>query len=171
MGNALVNRHLQNLSLKHSHRGQRDAIFFLHSHTQTFNSYTPASDDTECHFSVHVLKIFCFSFHIISNWCWLSWTDNFFCQIALEFCLSSNGIFILQILSKQAELFGGDLLLSNQDELSQIRREMDGWTDCALEVFSRHRGPSGASHPNQKSLLLLNEVRAQSVSQCACCYC
>ncbi|PVD21951.1 hypothetical protein C0Q70_17754 [Pomacea canaliculata] len=70
-----------------------------------------------------------------------------------------------KILSKQAELFGGDLLLSNQDELSQIRREMEGWTDCALEVFSRHRGPSGASHPNQKSLLLLNEDIGNHIQQ------
>ena len=64
----------------------------------------------------------------------------------------------LQVLSKEAEFFGGDLLLSNQDELANIRKEMEGWTDNALKVFGRHRGTTGAAHPDQKAMIALNEV-------------
>lgn len=60
-------------------------------------------------------------------------------------------------LSKEADLFGGDLLLSNQEELSHIRKEMEGWTDNALKMFGRHRRASAGPHPGQKSMLLLNE--------------
>ncbi|KAK7095467.1 axonemal dynein light chain domain-containing protein 1-like [Littorina saxatilis] len=62
-----------------------------------------------------------------------------------------------KILSKEAEFFGGDLLLSKQDELAQIRKEMEGWTDNALKVFSRHRGTTGATHADKKAMLALNE--------------
>ena len=64
----------------------------------------------------------------------------------------------LQVLSKEAEFFGGDLLLSNQDELTHIRKEMEGWTDNALKVFGRHRGTTGSAPPDQKAMIALNEV-------------
>ena len=62
------------------------------------------------------------------------------------------------MLSKEAEFFGGDLLLSNQDELAHIRTEMEGWTDNALQIFGRHRGTTGMAHPDQKAMMGLNEV-------------
>ncbi|XP_076455039.1 axonemal dynein light chain domain-containing protein 1-like isoform X2 [Babylonia areolata] len=62
-----------------------------------------------------------------------------------------------KVLSKEAEVFGGDLLLSNQDELSQIRKEMEGWTDNALKVFGRHRGTSNTVHPDQTAMMNLND--------------
>nr|KAG5700478.1 hypothetical protein BaRGS_013965 [Batillaria attramentaria] len=62
-----------------------------------------------------------------------------------------------EMLSKESDVFGGDMLLSNQEELSQIRKEMEGWTDNALKVFSRHRGLSGTPHQGQKSMMQLNE--------------
>ena len=62
------------------------------------------------------------------------------------------------MLSKEAEMFGGDLLLSSQDELTQIRREMEGWTDNALKVFGRHRGTNNTIHPDQTAMLNLNDV-------------
>ena len=60
-------------------------------------------------------------------------------------------------------MYGGDNLLNSQEELSQIRREMDGWTDAALKVFGRHRGPDNKTHQDQHSMHALNEV-----SVCVC---
>ena len=71
---------------------------------------------------------------------------------------STCDLLTLQVLSKEAEFFGGDLLLSNQDELTHIRKEMEGWTDNALKVFGRHRGTTGTAHPDQKAMIALNEV-------------
>merc|ERR1719242_1366078 len=51
---------------------------------------------------------------------------------------------------KETDIYGGDSLLSNQEELANIRREMEGWTDNALKVFSRHRGNSSKTHPDQE---------------------
>ncbi|KAL8625878.1 hypothetical protein ACOMHN_012470 [Nucella lapillus] len=62
-----------------------------------------------------------------------------------------------KVLSKEAEVFGGDLLLSSQDELSQIRKEMEGWTDNGLKVFGRHRGSNNSTHPDQIAMMNLND--------------
>jgi hypothetical protein len=57
------------------------------------------------------------------------------------------------------DLFGGDTLLRNQDELAAIRKEVEGWTDNALLVFGRHRGNTGSVHPEQTTMIALNEVQ------------
>ena len=63
------------------------------------------------------------------------------------------------MLGKETEKFGGDTLLNGQEQLHQIKQQMDGWTDSALRVFSRHRGLEGRQHPDQVAMVKLNEVR------------
>lgn len=64
----------------------------------------------------------------------------------------------MQVLGKEAEKFGGDTLLNGQEKLSIIRQQMDGWSDNALKVFSRHRKEGAQSHPDQEGMMALNEV-------------
>ncbi|XP_071115667.1 axonemal dynein light chain domain-containing protein 1-like [Haliotis cracherodii] len=68
-------------------------------------------------------------------------------------------------LSKEAEVFAGDLLLSNEDELIHIRKEMDGWTDSALKVFGRHSGLDGRSHQEQDNMIVLNDEVEELLKQ------
>ena len=65
-------------------------------------------------------------------------------------------------MSGENEKFGGDTLLSGQEDLSKIGRMTDGWTDCALTVFNRHRGEAGESYPDHEEMLKMNEVRLQN---------
>lgn len=48
--------------------------------------------------------------------------------------------------------------MNGQEQLHGIKVEMDGWTDNAMMVFSRHRGDEGTTHPDQINMLNLNEV-------------
>ena len=64
-----------------------------------------------------------------------------------------------KLLGKETEKFGGDTLLNGQEQLHQIKQQMDGWTDSALRVFSRHKGLEGRQHPDQVAMVKLNEVR------------
>ncbi|KAK3088891.1 hypothetical protein FSP39_025040 [Pinctada imbricata] len=63
----------------------------------------------------------------------------------------------LEVLSKETEKFGGDTLLNGQDQLTLIRKQMDGWTDNALKVFARHRREGNKTHPDQDNMTALNE--------------
>ncbi|XP_059177935.1 axonemal dynein light chain domain-containing protein 1-like isoform X2 [Physella acuta] len=69
------------------------------------------------------------------------------------------------LIIKETEMYGGDNLLNTQDELSRIQREMEGWTDCALKVFRRHRRNDGKTHPDQENMIALNEEVEQLLSQ------
>lgn len=40
----------------------------------------------------------------------------------------------------------------------RIRRQVEGWTDCALNVFTRHRGEDGSNYPDHNEMLKMNEV-------------
>ena len=68
----------------------------------------------------------------------------------------------LQLLGKETEKFGGDTLLNGQEQLHQIKRQMEGWTDNALKVFGRHRGLEGRQHPDQENMAKMNEVTEMS---------
>ena len=65
---------------------------------------------------------------------------------------------LFQLLGKETGNFGGDTLLNGQEQLHQVKRQMEGWTDNALKVFSRHRGLEGRIHPDQEAMIRLNEV-------------
>ena len=65
---------------------------------------------------------------------------------------------VLQGLGHESEKYGGDILLSGQEALQEINRQVDGWTDCALKVFNRHRGDGGENHPDHDDMLKMNEV-------------
>lgn len=70
-----------------------------------------------------------------------------------------------EVLGKEAEKFGGDTLLNGQEKLSIIRQQMDGWTDNALKVFSRHRKEGANSHPDQEGMMTLNEEVEELLKQ------
>ncbi|KAL4218861.1 Axonemal dynein light chain domain-containing protein 1 [Mactra antiquata] len=63
-----------------------------------------------------------------------------------------------ELLGKETEKFGGDMLLNGQEQLHMIKQQMEGWTDNALLVLSRHRGSEDTTHPDQINMLNLNEV-------------
>nr|XP_022325517.1 axonemal dynein light chain domain-containing protein 1-like isoform X2 [Crassostrea virginica] len=70
-----------------------------------------------------------------------------------------------EVLGKEAEKFGGDTLLNGQEKLSIIRQQMDGWSDNALKVFSRHRKEGAQSHPDQEGMMALNEEVEELLKQ------
>ena len=49
-------------------------------------------------------------------------------------------------------------MLSGQEALQEINKQVDGWTDCALKVFNRHRGEGGENHPDHDDMMRMNEV-------------
>ncbi|KAK3723089.1 hypothetical protein RRG08_037283 [Elysia crispata] len=70
-----------------------------------------------------------------------------------------------EAIVRETDVYGGDNLLNSQEELAQIRREMEGWTDAALKVFGRHRGPDNKTHQDQHSMHALNEEVDQLLIQ------
>ena len=65
----------------------------------------------------------------------------------------------MQHLNQETEKFGGDVLLGGQEGLMRIRRQVEGWTDCALKVFMRHLGEDGSNYPDHDEMLTMNEVQ------------
>lgn len=61
-------------------------------------------------------------------------------------------------MGKETEKFGGDMLLNGQEQLMNIRRQMDGWTDNALKVFNRHRKEASINHPDHERMNVMNEA-------------
>lgn len=62
-----------------------------------------------------------------------------------------------ELLNKETEKFGGDTLLNGQEQLHFIKLQLEGWTDNALKVFSRHHGSEGNTHPDQIAMITLND--------------
>ncbi|XP_020618075.1 axonemal dynein light chain domain-containing protein 1-like [Orbicella faveolata] len=62
-----------------------------------------------------------------------------------------------ETLNQEAEHFTGETLLSREDELYQMNRQVDGWTDVALKVFSRHQADDGTRWPQHEIMLQLNQ--------------
>lgn len=69
------------------------------------------------------------------------------------------------VLGRESEKFGGDILLNGQEQLMVIRRQMDGWTDNALKVFNRHRKEPNVNHPSHDSMNILNEEVEELLKQ------
>lgn len=53
---------------------------------------------------------------------------------------------IFQLFSRENERFGGECLLSKQEKLRQLTHCVDGWTDCSIKLFARHKPASGYSY-------------------------
>ena len=69
------------------------------------------------------------------------------------------------MLSSQSEAFGGELMLSNEEHLSDVRKMMEGWTDESLTLCARHNSPVfGTVHTDRAAMSKLNEVGALSPS-------
>ena len=64
----------------------------------------------------------------------------------------------LQTLHTEAEKFGGEILLEGEESLYDITKRMEGWTDCALKVFGRHRSEDGANYPDHALMMTMNLV-------------
>ncbi|XP_071820220.1 axonemal dynein light chain domain-containing protein 1-like isoform X2 [Apostichopus japonicus] len=57
-----------------------------------------------------------------------------------------------QVLNKEVEKFGGDVLLTREDSLEQVQKQVDVWTETALQVFNRHKPTDSINNPNQEKL-------------------
>ncbi|PIK62067.1 putative axonemal dynein light chain domain-containing protein 1 [Apostichopus japonicus] len=57
-----------------------------------------------------------------------------------------------QVLNKEVEKFGGDVLLTREDSLEQVQKQVDVWTETALQVFNRHKPNDSINNPNQEKL-------------------
>ena len=76
------------------------------------------------------------------------------CKVIYNF----HNHFCLQLLTAQTETFGGDSLLTGQDALLLIHKQMDGWTESGLQVFGRHKTEAGENNADHEDMVLLNEV-------------
>lgn len=61
-----------------------------------------------------------------------------------------------ETLNQEAEYFTGETLLSREEELHQMNKEVDKWTDVALKVFSRHQAKDGTRWPQHEVMSQLN---------------
>ncbi|XP_039257089.2 axonemal dynein light chain domain-containing protein 1-like [Styela clava] len=61
-------------------------------------------------------------------------------------------------LSENSERFGGDTLLSNQEQLIKMGKEVDSWTDVAITVYDRHRSDQGDRYPLHKVMTENNKT-------------
>ncbi|XP_074655207.1 axonemal dynein light chain domain-containing protein 1-like [Tubulanus polymorphus] len=59
-------------------------------------------------------------------------------------------------IGQAVEQFGGDIMLTQQETLENIRKEVEGWTDCGLIVFNRHRGEDGSPYPDHDNMMHMN---------------
>ena len=67
-------------------------------------------------------------------------------------------IFPFKILRMEAEKFGGEILLEGEESLYEITKRVEGWTDCALKVFGRHKSEDGTNYPDHEHMKTLNLV-------------
>ena len=64
----------------------------------------------------------------------------------------------LQVCCDEMERFGGESLLSGQETLTRVTAQVEGWTDCAIQLFARHNHDGATEHPNHAGMLHLTEV-------------
>lgn len=63
-----------------------------------------------------------------------------------------------ELISKDGERFGGDMLLSNQETLNEMKREVLAWTDMALTVYRRHKPEQQDIHPLSNTMNEIGEL-------------
>ncbi|CAK8690820.1 unnamed protein product [Clavelina lepadiformis] len=68
-------------------------------------------------------------------------------------------------LSDDSERFGGDLLLTNQEQLNHMTKEAQAWTEIGWEVYRRHKTDNGESFPLSKTMMNLNDTLHKLVKQ------
>lgn len=51
-----------------------------------------------------------------------------------------------ETLNQEAEHFTGETLLSREEELYQMNKEVDGWTDVALKVNNNNNDEGGQTN-------------------------
>ena len=81
-------------------------------------------------------------------------TDHNFAMSVVTLTLTLT----LQVFSDEMERFGGESLLSGQDTLRRVTAQVEGWTDCAIQLFSRHNVEGATEHPNHAGMLRITEV-------------
>ena len=57
-----------------------------------------------------------------------------------------------ETLNQEAEHFTGETLLSREDELYQMNRQVDGWTDVALKVNNNNNNNNNKSSNNSNDV-------------------
>ena len=82
--------------------------------------------------------------------------------IIIHVCLNTTSVSLyFQALHIETEKFGGEILLEGEESLYEITKRMEGWTDCALKVFGRHRSEDGANYPDHELMMTMNLVREE----------
>lgn len=66
--------------------------------------------------------------------------------------------FLCKTLHMEAEKFGGEILLEGEESLYDITKRVEGWTDCALKVFGRHKSEDGTNYPDHEHMKTINLV-------------
>ena len=61
-------------------------------------------------------------------------------------------------------MFSGEVLLSSQDVLNAMRKQIEGWSNCAIKVFSRHSNSSSDQLSFQRELSEMADVSRNSNS-------
>lgn len=61
------------------------------------------------------------------------------------------------MLQGELDKFSGNTLLSNNDALNDIEGEINGWTECGVQVFNRHKHQDEYPH-DYKVMIKLNKV-------------
>ena len=59
----------------------------------------------------------------------------------------------------ESEKFGGEILLEAEESLYEITKRVEGWTDCAINVFGRHKSEDGRNYPDHEHMKTMNLVR------------
>ena len=68
-------------------------------------------------------------------------------------------------LNQECESFGGDTMLSLQEEMAGIKRLVLTWADEGSNLFSRHTLEDGSACPDQASMLQLNSEIDELMAQ------
>ena len=62
-------------------------------------------------------------------------------------------------MSTEIESFGGDAMLTMQENMALMRRLVQNWTDLGLALFLRHKQEeNGENYPEHGTMLRINKV-------------
>ncbi|PAA74893.1 hypothetical protein BOX15_Mlig006576g2, partial [Macrostomum lignano] len=62
------------------------------------------------------------------------------------------------LLNKEANAFGGDVMLDLQESMASMRRLMLTWNDTCVTLFARHRAEDGAEFPEKKTMSAVSSL-------------
>ena len=61
-----------------------------------------------------------------------------------------------EVFNNETERFSGDVLLSCEDDMVNMNKMVDSWSDIANKIFRRHPTRDGSRKPEHEVMLTLN---------------